>query len=84
MLLSHYLNDKLGNVGKKGGLLPPAPTALTVTRPIAAALANARVIFIDGANPAYILPPSSGVFDALKRAELVVSFSSFLDDSSNT
>jgi anaerobic selenocysteine-containing dehydrogenase len=40
------------------------------------------VVLIDGANPAYLFPKSSSVEDALKRAETVISFGSFLDDSS--
>ena len=80
---SHYVNLMLGNVGKPGGVLPPAPRAI---EPIenhraADALAQAQVVLIDGANPAYTLPWSSGVLNALKRAETVISFSSFLDDS---
>ncbi len=83
MLLSHYLNFMLGNVGKPGGVLPPAPAA---TAPLengraAEALARAQVVLIDGANPAYTLPPSSGVLQALARAETVASFAGFLDDT---
>jgi len=39
------------------------------------------VVLIDGANPAYTLPRSSGVFDALARAGTVIAFNRFLDDS---
>jgi anaerobic selenocysteine-containing dehydrogenase len=39
-------------------------------------------VFIDGANPVYTMPRSAGVADALARAELVVSFGTFSDDSS--
>ena len=46
------------------------------------ALSQARVVFIDGANPVYAMPRSAGVADALARAELVVSFGTFPDDSS--
>ena len=81
VLNSYYINEKLGNIGKKGGMLPPAPAAQGETRPITEALANARVLIVDGANPVYTLPPSSGALDAFKRAELVVSFSGFVDDS---
>jgi anaerobic selenocysteine-containing dehydrogenase len=77
---SHVINSKFGNIGKKGGVLPPA-AAGAESRPMAEALANSRVVFLDGANPAYSLPPSAGALDALKHAEFVVSFSGFLDDS---
>jgi anaerobic selenocysteine-containing dehydrogenase len=83
VIASHYVNLMLGNVGKRGGVLPP-PTpllpALTDHR-ASEALARARVVLLDEANPAYTLPQSTGVLNALARAETVVSFSGFLDDS---
>src|SRR5450432_4772225 len=83
ILLSHYLNFMLGNVGKPGGMLPPAVAAAAPFENgrAAEALARAQVVLIDGANPAYTLPPSSGVLQALARAETVVSFAGFLDDT---
>jgi anaerobic selenocysteine-containing dehydrogenase len=83
IVVSHYLNLMLGNVGKPGGVLAPAGTAPAPgNRAIAEALSKARVVFIDGANPVYTMPRSVGVADALARAELVVSFGTFADDSS--
>jgi anaerobic selenocysteine-containing dehydrogenase len=37
---------------------------------------------MDHSNPVYLLPNSSGIQDAFKRAETVISFGTFLDDSS--
>jgi len=84
VLASHYINVMLGNVGKPGGILAPAKQAIAPVENyrVTEALAHAQVILIDGANPAYLFPKSSGVEDALKRAETVISFGSFLDDSS--
>ncbi len=48
---------------------------------MAESLARAQVVFIDGANPVYTMPRSAGVADALARAELVIAFGTFLDDS---
>ena len=81
--LSHYLNFMLGNMGKPGGVLPPAAAAAAPFENgrVAEALARAQVVLIDGANPAYTLPPSSGVLQALARAETVISFAGFLDDT---
>jgi anaerobic selenocysteine-containing dehydrogenase len=81
---SDYINVMLGNVGKPGGILAPAKQAIAPAENfrVAEALAHAQVVLIDGANPAYLFPKSSGVQDALKRAETVISFGSFLDDSS--
>ncbi|MBZ5619063.1 MAG: molybdopterin-dependent oxidoreductase [Acidobacteriia bacterium] len=83
ILLSHFLNFMLGNIGKPGGVLPPAAAAAAPFESgrAAEALARAQVVLIDGANPAYTLPPSSGVLQALARAETVISFASFLDDT---
>jgi anaerobic selenocysteine-containing dehydrogenase len=83
ILLSHYLNFMLGNVGRPGGVLPPAPAAAAPFQNgrAAEALARAQVVLIDGANPAYTLPPSSGVLQALVRAETLVGFAGFLDDT---
>jgi anaerobic selenocysteine-containing dehydrogenase len=84
IVASHYVNLMLGNVGKPGGMLPPASVEIPRVEDhrAAEALADARVVLIDSANPAYTLPRSSGVLDALAHAETVISFASFLDDSS--
>jgi len=84
VIASHYINVMLGNIGKPGGILAPAKQAIAPADNyrVAEALAHAQVVLIDGANPAYLFPKSSGIVDALKRAETVISFESFLDDSS--
>lgn len=84
VIASHYINVMLGNVGKPGGVLAPAPQAVAPfeNHRVAEALGQAQVVLIDGANPAYLFPQSSGVQDALKRAETVIGFGSFLDDTS--
>lgn len=84
VIATHYINVMLGNVGKPGGVLAPAPQAVAPFENyrVAEALAHAQVILIEGANPAYLFPKASGVQDALKRAETVIGFGSFLDDSS--
>lgn len=83
VVASHYLNLMLGNVGARGGMLPPAsPSASGFSEERAdVALKRARVVLLDDVNPAYTLPPSSGVLDALSRAETVIGISSFLDES---
>jgi anaerobic selenocysteine-containing dehydrogenase len=79
---SHYLNALLGNIGRKGGVMvrpDPAPGIFEGRAP--EALARAHVVIIHDANPAYTMPRSSGVLEALSRAELVLSFSPLVDDS---
>jgi anaerobic selenocysteine-containing dehydrogenase len=79
------LNLLLGSVGKAGGVIAPSAsgTRLENSRPSSAGwverLAEAALVFVDGVNPAYNLPPSRS---ALAGAGAVVSFSSFVDDSS--
>jgi len=82
IVASHFINLMLGVVGKPGGVLAPAaaPTPFN-NRPAAESLARAQVVLIDGANPVYTMPRSAGVADALARAELVIAFGTFLDDS---
>jgi anaerobic selenocysteine-containing dehydrogenase len=80
---SHYVNLMLGNVGRKGGLLAPAPSALAPAdnHRVAEALAHAKVVLLDDVNPVYTMPTSSGVTDLLAKAETVISIGNFLDDS---
>ena len=81
IVASHYVNLMLGNVGKPGGVLPPAVDPGIEHRTAAEALSRAGAVLIADANPAYTLPPSSGVLDALAHAEIVVGLGSFVDDS---
>ncbi len=82
VVASLKLNQKLGNIGKPGGVLPPAPRAIELTTSeLAGRLANAQVIIIDSANPAYTMPASSGILDVLKKASAVISFAPVIDDS---
>jgi anaerobic selenocysteine-containing dehydrogenase len=84
VVASHYVNLMLGNVGRQGGVLPPASQALSGfgDRRADEALSRARVVFLDDANPIYTLPRSSRALEALARAEMIISLSGFLDDSS--
>lgn len=80
---SHYVNLMLGNIGRKGGVMPPAspaPHGFAGDRPDEA-LKGARVVLLDEVNPVYTMPPASGVLDALSRADMVIGISGFLDDS---
>ncbi|HVP48445.1 MAG TPA: molybdopterin-dependent oxidoreductase [Bryobacteraceae bacterium] len=78
------LNLLLGNIGKPGGVLPPAldPTA---SRPAytnaLAQLDPAQFLFLDGVNPLYTLPAATGIAEKMARIETIVSISSFLNDS---
>lgn len=80
------LNLLLGNVGRKGGVLPPAATpleSLTASQPRSASLMGrlegANLVLLDGVDPVYVFPASAARLQAVPS---IVSFSSFLDDSS--
>jgi menaquinone reductase, molybdopterin-binding-like subunit len=82
IVASHNINLMLGVVGKSGGVLAPAAAAMPPSnRAVGESLARAQVVLIDGANPVYTMPRSTGVADALAHAELVIGFGTFLDDS---
>ncbi len=79
-----WLNVLLGNVGKPGGVLPPAPDAAASRPAFANAMAqieHAQFVFLEGVDPLYTLPPSTGVAEKLARVETIVSLSSFINDS---
>jgi anaerobic selenocysteine-containing dehydrogenase len=85
VVASSALNLLLGNVGNKGGVLPPAKAPLeeiASSRPATAnlveRLAGASLVLLDGADPAYSLPAS---VSRLEAAPAVISFSQFIDDS---
>lgn len=80
------LNLLLGNVSRKGGVMPPAGTpleSLTASRPrtgnLLERLEAASLVLLDGADPAYVFPAAAS---RLQNVPAVLSFSPFLDDSS--
>jgi len=87
LVAAGYLNLLLGNVGRPGGVHPPAvdPTnSRALFGNAVAAFERAQFVFLDGANPAYTLPSATGVAGKLQQfgvREMLLSFSPFLDDS---
>jgi menaquinone reductase, molybdopterin-binding-like subunit len=81
-----WLNVLLGNAGKPGGVLPPSPDA-SASRPAytnaLARMDHAQFLFLDGVDPLYTLPASTGLAEKLARVETIVSVSSFLNDSAS-
>ncbi|MGE3268176.1 MAG: molybdopterin-dependent oxidoreductase [Chloroflexota bacterium] len=89
------LNHLVGNVGQPGGVyLPPEPVTPGMSATVSATgipewqtfverLQSGRVplVLIKDANPAYGLPAALSFQDALGQAPLVVSLSSFLDET---
>jgi anaerobic selenocysteine-containing dehydrogenase len=83
LTVAYRLNMVLGNIGQSGGMMPP--NGEFSPRPeeghIADRIKNANVLLLDGQNPVYTLPSSAGITGALTRAEMIVSFAPFIDDS---
>ncbi len=90
------LNYLVGSVGSEGGLIlnpaSPLPDELPANRSgdayrrwveLARQIAGGQIttVLVHRANPVYSLPPASGFQDALRSAGSVVSFSSFLDET---
>ena len=88
------LNYLAGNVGKTGGLLfnsAPAFEVDTQLRPASyqamvklaedAAQGHIEVLILNQANPLYTLPAASGFREALEKIPMIVSLSSFLDET---
>ena len=81
---ANALNLLLGNVGAKGGVMPPAaaPGGLAIERPtyrpLEEQISKAEVVMIDGVNPLYATPWLAG---PLAKVKLMISFAGFLDDT---
>jgi anaerobic selenocysteine-containing dehydrogenase len=63
---------------------PPPPPALDrfAAGILSAGAAPPQVLFIDGANPVYTAPPAWRVREAFEKIPFILSFGSFLDDTS--
>lgn len=91
------LNHLVGNVGRKGGVLlnPSGPTRefgdqitadpVRAWRALADRMQNKQVniLMVRDANPVYGLPPNVKFGPALKNVPMIVSFSSFMDETTS-
>lgn len=78
------LNRASGVVNQPGGVsFVPQPAAVP-TRPLHEMLQGElpKVLLLDGVNPVFTSPASMKVADALKRTPFIVSFGSFVDETS--
>ena len=84
-LAVNALNQLLGTVGQPGGIFftPGAQPAAPGAQPLHTALQSAKVVLLDGANPVHSSPKAWQVREALERADYIVSFGSFVDDTSS-
>jgi anaerobic selenocysteine-containing dehydrogenase len=93
-LAVNALNALLGSVGTPGGLsFMPQVDAAAASRPsrplrtvaadiLAADKSPVQVLLLDGVNAVHATPPGWRVRDAVLKVPFVVSFGSFLDDTS--
>ncbi|MCB0311257.1 MAG: 4Fe-4S dicluster domain-containing protein, partial [Bdellovibrionales bacterium] len=88
MAVCNLINLVLGNVGKTitlKGMVKPKTSIAKLKKLCdqmqAAEFGKYGIVFVDSANPAYTLPGSLGFKYAIKKAELIVSFSSHLDET---
>jgi anaerobic selenocysteine-containing dehydrogenase len=93
-LAVNALNELLGAVGQPGGLhfTPQIPMAGPATGPkqtldkfaatLGAGTQPVGVLFVDDANPVFASPKAWKVKEAVEKAQYVVSFASFVDETS--
>jgi len=78
------LNRVAGSVNQPGGVSFIPQGTQTPTRPLSEIVAGTppKVLLIDDVNPVYGSPGASKIADALKRIPFIVSFGSFIDETS--
>jgi menaquinone reductase, molybdopterin-binding-like subunit len=80
----NVLNQVIGSFGQPGGFSFVAAGSPPATRPLNEMLQGdaPKVLLIDDVNPVYASPASSTVADRLRRVPFIVSFGSFIDETS--
>src|SRR5688572_13795462 len=80
----NVLNQAIGNLSRPGGLSFAAGTPPPATRPLNEILQGStpKVLLIDDVNPVHGSPAASKVADALTRIPFIVSFGTFIDETS--
>ena len=84
-LAVNALNALVGSVGQPGGLNFPESAATKVPQRSAKEYFGgppAKVLMLDEANPVYASPASSQVVEHLAKVPFIVSFGSFVDETS--
>jgi anaerobic selenocysteine-containing dehydrogenase len=88
------LNALVDNIGKEGGVslmpdtpvhpdLKQGPSSISEISSLVELMNNGQIkaLFIHGVNPVYDLPKAFGFSQALQKVPLVISFASFLDET---
>ncbi|MBI3401643.1 MAG: molybdopterin-dependent oxidoreductase [Acidobacteria bacterium] len=85
MFFTPSLQPPASGPGFSAASHPPsqaAPASAGQTQPLVASLQSSKVLLIDDANPVFASPKAWKVREALDRIPFIVSFGSFLDDTS--
>jgi anaerobic selenocysteine-containing dehydrogenase len=86
----HFLNLLVGNLDRSGGILFPPAQPGSFPSPTYSALrttvdemagGNFKVAMVYRTNPVHSLPSATGFQEAFEKIPLIVSFSSFMDDT---
>src|SRR3954462_1998958 len=82
-LAVNALSDLLGAVEQPGGIFftPGGQSPIPNPQPIQA-VSSAKLVVIDEANPVYSAPAALKVRETFEKAPFIVSFGSFVDDTS--
>jgi molybdopterin-containing oxidoreductase family iron-sulfur binding subunit len=85
-VVTHYINALLGNVGKTihPTVVQKPQTSIEKVKALVESLEAEKpldIVFVHGTNPVFSLPSASRFKYALKRAGLIVSMSSHLDET---
>jgi menaquinone reductase, molybdopterin-binding-like subunit len=89
-LAVNSLNLLLGSAGKPGGIqFSPfgneggaTPSSASLPQQIVSASGSSKVLMLHNANPVFASPESAGVKAAIEKIPFVVSFGSFVDETS--
>jgi anaerobic selenocysteine-containing dehydrogenase len=85
-LAVNALNSLVGSVGQPGGVFFTPQIARSTANAAEGftlqTVGNAQVVFVDGANPVFTSPAAWKVRESLEKVPYIVSFGSFLDETS--
>ncbi|MCB9029962.1 MAG: molybdopterin-dependent oxidoreductase [Deltaproteobacteria bacterium] len=86
MVAANLMNLVLGNVGRTVNIASsrkPSSNSLDEVSKLISTMQKGKleVLFIDGSNPSFNLPPSFDFIYALKKVPLIVSFASHMDET---
>ena len=73
--------DVAASTNAAGGTVAAAPAMSQFAADLLSGASSAQVLIVDGANPVFTTPPAWRVREAFEKIPYIVSFSSFLDET---